>query len=64
MIVDDIKITVTAGHGGSGIVAFSKIKGMKGPMGGNGGIGGNIFLEGAGKVGPFETYGHDSASGG
>ena len=56
MIVDDIKITVTAGHGGKGIVAFSKIKGMKGPMGGNGGIGGNVFIEGVADLGALRQF--------
>jgi GTP-binding protein len=56
MIVDDIKITVKAGDGGRGIVAFSKIKGEKGPMGGNGGIGGNIFLEGVADLGALRQF--------
>jgi GTP-binding protein len=56
MIVDDIKITVEAGHGGRGIVAFSRIKGEKGPMGGNGGIGGNVFLEGVADLGALRQF--------
>lgn len=56
MIVDDIKITVQAGHGGKGMVAFSKIKGMKGPMGGNGGIGGSVFLEGVADLGALRQF--------
>jgi GTP-binding protein len=56
MIVDDIKITVEAGHGGRGIVAFSKIKGEKGPMGGNGGMGGNVFLEGVADLGALRQF--------
>jgi len=56
MIVDDIKITVKAGDGGRGIVAFSKIKGMKGPMGGNGGMGGSVFLEGVADIGALRQF--------
>jgi GTP-binding protein len=56
MIVDDIKITVEAGHGGKGMVAFSKIKGMKGPMGGNGGIGGSVFIEGVADLGALRQF--------
>jgi GTP-binding protein len=56
MIIDDTKITVQAGNGGKGTVAFSKIKGMKGPMGGNGGIGGNVFLEGVEDLGALRHY--------
>jgi len=46
MIVDDVKITIEAGHGGRGMMTFSKIKFVKGPTGGNGGNGGNVFIEG------------------
>lgn len=56
MIVDDIKITVKAGDGGRGTVAFSKIKGMKGPMGGNGGFGGSVFLEGVADLGALRQF--------
>jgi len=56
MIVDDIKITVQAGHGGRGMVAFSRIKGMKGPMGGNGGIGGSVFIEGVADLGALRQF--------
>lgn len=56
MLIDDIKITVQAGHGGKGLVAFSKIKGEKGPMGGNGGMGGNVFLEGVADLGALRQF--------
>ena len=56
MLVDDIKITVAAGHGGRGMVAFSKIKGMKGPMGANGGIGGNVLIEGVADLGALRQF--------
>jgi GTP-binding protein len=56
MIVDDIKITVEAGHGGRGLATFSKIKFMKGPTGGNGGIGGNVFLEGVADLGALRQF--------
>ncbi|MCK5084256.1 MAG: Obg family GTPase CgtA [Candidatus Pacebacteria bacterium] len=46
MIVDEIKIKVSGGKGGNGIVAFNKNKGEKGPTGGDGGNGGNVHLEG------------------
>ena len=56
MIVDDIKINVTAGHGGKGMVTFSKIKFMKGPTGGNGGKGGDIFLEGVADLSALKKF--------
>jgi GTP-binding protein len=46
MIIDDIKIKISAGSGGSGVVAFSKTKMVLGPTGGNGGKGGDIYFEG------------------
>lgn len=56
MITDEVKITVQAGHGGKGLVAFSNIKYMKGPTGGNGGIGGNVFLEGVADLGALKQF--------
>ena len=46
MIIDDVKIKISAGNGGSGVVAFSKTKMVLGPTGGNGGKGGDIYFEG------------------
>ena len=43
MLIDDVSIEVTAGHGGAGKVSFGK--GMRsGPDGGNGGKGGNAYI--------------------
>lgn len=46
MLVDEVKITLTAGNGGKGLVAFNKLKMALGPTGGSGGNGGNIYIEG------------------
>ena len=56
MIVDDIKITVQAGHGGKGMATFSKVKFALGPTGGNGGIGGNVFIEGVADLGALRQF--------
>lgn len=58
MIVDDVTIEVKAGHGGSGVVRFSKIKFEKGPTGGNGGKGGDIVLEGVSDLGALRPFRH------
>lgn len=46
MLVDEVKIRTIAGSGGSGTVAFDKIKMALGPTGGRGGNGGNVYFEG------------------
>jgi len=46
MLIDDVKISVTAGHGGKGTVAFNKTKMNRGPTGGSGGRGGSVFIKG------------------
>ena len=46
MLIDDVKIWVTAGAGGKGAVAFNKNLMSLGPAGGSGGKGGSIYIEG------------------
>ncbi len=46
MIVDDVKIKVVSGNGGDGAVAFNKNLMSLGPVGGNGGNAGSVFVEG------------------
>lgn len=46
MLIDDITIEVSSGKGGRGAVAFNNVKMSRGPAGGNGGDGGNVYLEG------------------
>lgn len=46
MLIDDVTIRVKAGNGGNGYVAFQKNLMALGPTGGDGGRGGNVFLEG------------------
>ena len=56
MIVDDVKITVIAGHGGKGLVTFSRTKMSQGPTGGNGGNGGSVFIEGVSDLGVLRQF--------
>ncbi len=46
MLVDDVKIRVTAEAGGKGAVAFNKNMMSLGPVGGSGGKGGSVYVEG------------------
>lgn len=46
MLIDDIIIEVSSGKGGRGAVAFRNEKMSRGPSGGSGGRGGNVYLEG------------------
>lgn len=43
MLIDEVEITLKAGHGGAGRVSFNPGK-KKGPSGGNGGKGGDIYI--------------------
>jgi GTP-binding protein len=56
MIIDEVKITVIAGHGGKGLVTFSKTRKTLGPTGGNGGNGGNVFIEGVSDLGALRQF--------
>ncbi len=46
MLIDDVKIRIIAGWGGRGAVAFNKNLMSLGPVGGSGGKGGSIYIEG------------------
>ncbi|MGD0577012.1 MAG: GTPase ObgE, partial [Candidatus Staskawiczbacteria bacterium] len=56
MIIDDVKISVIAGHGGNGLAVFSKTRKTLGPTGGSGGNGGNIFLEVVSDLGTLRQF--------
>jgi GTPase len=46
MLIDDVKIEITAGNGGKGSASFNKNLMSLGPAGGSGGNGGNIIFVG------------------
>jgi len=56
MLIDEVKITVTAGHGGKGTVAFNKTKMSLGPTGGSGGKGGSVFVEGTSDLSALNRF--------
>lgn len=56
MLLDDVKIEVIAGAGGSGRVAFNKTKMSLGPTGGNGGKGGDIVLCGVSDISALSRF--------
>lgn len=56
MLIDEIKVHLTAGHGGRGAVAFNNIPASLGPTGADGGRGGSIYFEGVSDVGALSYY--------
>ncbi|MDP3093393.1 MAG: GTPase ObgE [bacterium] len=56
MLIDDVKITVKAGKGGNGAVAFNKIRMALGPTGADGGRGGNVYLEGISNLNSLNQF--------
>ncbi|HVM76847.1 MAG TPA: GTPase ObgE [Candidatus Paceibacterota bacterium] len=46
MLIDEVSITIRAGHGGKGAVAFNKNLMSLGPVGGSGGLGGSVIAVG------------------
>ncbi|MCR4276508.1 MAG: GTPase ObgE [Candidatus Roizmanbacteria bacterium] len=54
MFIDEAKIMVKGGHGGAGRVAFFRNK--KGPSGGNGGPGGNVYAVASSNLTQLETF--------
>jgi GTP-binding protein len=56
MIIDEVKITVAAGAGGRGAVAFDKNKKALGPTGASGGRGGDIIFEGVADISALRQF--------
>lgn len=56
MLIDDVTITIQAGKGGDGAVAFDKNKGSRGPVGGNGGKGGNVYVKGVSDLSQLSQF--------
>lgn len=58
MLTDEVKIKISAGSGGNGVVAFDKIKMSLGPTGGRGGNGGDVYFEGVSNLSALNKYRH------
>ena len=56
MLIDNVVISVKAGKGGKGAVAFSKIMMTLGPTGATGGKGGSVFLEAVADLGALRHF--------
>jgi len=56
MLIDDVKIKISAGHGGHGAVAFNKNMMSLGPAGAMGGNGGNIYCEGVSDLSALNQF--------
>lgn len=56
MLIDDITIRLIAGSGGKGSVAFNKNPMSLGPVGGNGGRGGSIYIKGASDLNALNKF--------
>ncbi len=56
MLIDNVRIRAKAGKGGKGAVAWSRIKMTLGPAGGNGGAGGDVYLEAVSDLGALRRY--------
>ena len=49
-------MTLRAGHGGRGAVAFNKVRLMQGPTGGSGGRGASIYFEGVADINALKPF--------
>ena len=56
MLVDEITMTLRAGKGGRGAVAFNKVKLMQGPTGADGGRGASIYFEGVADINALKPF--------
>lgn len=56
MLIDEVKIKISAGKGGDGVVGFDKSKFSKGPSGARGGNGGDVYLEGVANLNALSQF--------
>ncbi len=56
MLIDDVKISVSAGDGGKGAVAFNTILKNLGPTGGSGGRGGDVSAVGVSDISALNQF--------
>src|SRR5579872_6683418 len=58
MFTDEITLHLKAGHGGDGILAWRHEKGIDhaGPGGGDGGVGGDVFVRGIRDISKLGDY--------
>lgn len=56
MLIDDVKIKISAGHGGKGAVAFNTNLKSLGPTGGSGGKGGSVYGVGVSDLGALWQF--------
>ena len=56
MLIDDIKIKISAGDGGKGAVAFNKNLMSLGPTGATGGNGGSVYAEGTSDINALRQF--------
>src|SRR3989344_1261030 len=56
MLIDEITMTLHAGKGGRGAVAFNKVKLMQGPTGADGGRGASIYFEGVADINALKPF--------
>jgi GTP-binding protein len=56
MLIDDVTISVKAGDGGDGNVAFNRNKMELGPTGATGGNGGSVWCHGVADIGALSRF--------
>lgn len=56
MLIDEVRIKISAGNGGRGAVAFNKNLMSLGPVGGTGGTGGSVFIEGVSDLSALSQF--------
>lgn len=59
-LIDEVQIHIAAGRGGDGVVRWrqEKFKPLSGPGGGNGGPGGDVYIQAVSDIGYLDFYRH------
>lgn len=61
MLIDEVKLKIKGGNGGSGVVSYKNAMMERGPTGGDGGKGGDVYLEGVSDLSALRQFRHEKA---
>ncbi|MCL5435835.1 MAG: GTPase ObgE [Patescibacteria group bacterium] len=61
MLIDEVRLKIKGGDGGNGVVSYKNAMMERGPTGGDGGKGGDVYLEGISDLSALRQFRHEKS---